>query len=68
MIHDVGAPGECRRWRRSQAETSGWRGQALIEYAILVGAIIVGVAAAASVVYRSFSGQAQSIERNEIVF
>ena len=46
----------------------GKHGQALIEYAILVGAIIVGVAAAANVIYRSFSGQAQSIERNEIVF
>lgn len=57
-----------RRVKLPGSEMRGRRGQALIEYAILVGAIIVGVAAAASVVYRSFSGQAQSIERSEVVF
>lgn len=57
-----------RRGPRPADRTSRRGGQALIEYAILVGAIIVGVAAAASIVYRSFAGQAQGIERNEIVF
>ena len=46
----------------------GERGQELIAYAVLVGAVILGVVAAASVTYKSFVGHAQTIERNEIVF
>jgi len=40
----------------------------LIEYAILVAAVIVGVIAAARVSYRAFVGHAQMIERQSVVF
>ena len=46
----------------------GERGQELIAYAVLVGAVILGVMAAASTAYRAFVGHAQTIERDEIVF
>jgi len=47
---------------------SNSRGQSLIEYAVLVAAVIVGVIAAAHVSYRAFVGHAQTIERDAIVF
>ena len=46
----------------------GERGQELIAYAVLVGAVVLGVMAAAQITYKSFVGHAQSIERNEIIF
>lgn len=46
----------------------GERGQELIAYAVLVGAVILGVMAAASITYKAFVGHAQTIERDEIVF
>ena len=44
------------------------RGQALIEYAVLVSAVILGMVAAVNLTYRVFSEQAQDIEEHEIVF
>ncbi|MDP3703230.1 MAG: hypothetical protein Q8R78_02455 [Candidatus Omnitrophota bacterium] len=44
------------------------RGQELIAYAVLVGAVILGVMAAANIAYKAFVGHAQTIERDEIVF
>jgi len=46
----------------------GERGQELIAYAVLVGAVVLGVLAAASLTYKSFVGHAQTIEQDEIVF
>ena len=43
-------------------------GQSLIEYAVLVAAVILGVSVAANVVYRHFVGNAQAIEERSIVF
>ena len=44
------------------------RGQSLLEYAILLSAVVVGVMIAAKVTQQSFIKQAQEIERSEIVF
>jgi len=43
-------------------------GQSMIEYAILVSAVILGVMAAANVAYKAFVGHAQAIERTQIIF
>ena len=43
-------------------------GQSLIEYAVLVSAVILGVVAAVNLTYSAFVEQAQDIERTEIVF
>ena len=48
-----------------------WRsvgGQSLIEYAVMVAAVTLGVMAAANAAYRAFVGSAQVIERDGIVF
>ena len=44
------------------------RGQELISYAVLVGAVILGVMAVANMAYKAFVGHAQAIEKDEIVF
>jgi hypothetical protein len=46
----------------------GQRGQELIAYAVLVGAVVLGVVTAANIAYKAFVGHAQTIERDEIVF
>ena len=43
-------------------------GQSLIEYAVMVAAVTLGVMAAANAAYRAFVGSAQVIERDGIVF
>ena len=43
-------------------------GQSIIEYAVLVSAVILGVIAAANVAYKAFAGHAQAIERTQIIF
>ena len=43
-------------------------GQSLIEYAVLVAAVALGVAAAANLVYNRFVASAQAIEESAIVF
>ena len=43
-------------------------GQALIEYAVLVAAVSLGVVAAANLVYKAFAGQAREIEDTQVVF
>ena len=53
---------------RTLMSRRGERGQELIAYAVLVGAVILGVMAAASTAYKAFVGHAQTIERDEIVF
>ena len=57
-----------RRTQPWRGSVSNSRGQSLIEYAVLVAAVIVGVIAAAHVSYRAFVGHAQTIERDAIVF
>ncbi len=44
------------------------RGQSIIEYAVLMAAVTLGVLAAAHLSYRAFVGQAQEIEKHEVVF
>lgn len=44
------------------------RGQSLIEYAVLVAAVTLGVLAAAHLSYRAFVGQAQAVEKTYVVF
>lgn len=44
------------------------RGQMTMEYAILVAAVTLGVAAAANLVYRAFTSHAQTIEETQVVF
>jgi len=44
------------------------RGQSIIEYAVLVAAVVMGVAAAAKVAYNTFVAHAQTIEQKEMLF
>lgn len=44
------------------------RGQSLIEYAVLVSAVALGVVAAASICYKHYVGHAQRTERWFTVF
>ncbi len=44
------------------------KGQTLIEYAVLVAAVTLGVTIAATAAYRAFVGRAQDIEQNQMVF
>lgn len=44
------------------------RGLALIEYAVLAGAIILALTVAAQLVYRSFLGYAEAVEQGGIMF
>lgn len=44
------------------------RGQCLIEYAVLVAAVSLGVVMVANLVYRAFTGHARTIEDTQIVF
>ncbi len=53
------------RMRRTRR---GIQGQSMIEYAVLVAAVSLGVIAAANWVYRSFTGQARRIEDTQVVF
>ena len=43
-------------------------GQALVEYAVLVGAVVLGATVAVKFAYQAFVAQAQDIEKKEIVF
>ena len=43
-------------------------GQSIIEYAVLIAAVSLGVWAVANKVYKSFVGQAQEIEEKEYLF
>ena len=44
------------------------RGQSVIEYAVLVAAVSLGVMAAAGLVNRAFTGHAQAIEESQVLF
>jgi len=52
--------------RRRHIKTQ--RGMALVEYAVLIGAILLGVSLAARTVYQSFLGYGQAVEREGILF
>ena len=43
-------------------------GQTLIEYAVLVAAVSLGVVMVANLVYRAFTGHARTIEDTQMVF
>ena len=44
------------------------RGQSLMEYAVLLAAVSLGVMVAAKVAHRAFTGHAQRIEQSQTVF
>ena len=43
-------------------------GQSILEYAVLVSAVAIGVAAVSSLAYRAFVSQAQQVEQEKMVF
>ena len=47
---------------------SGRGGQSVVEYAILLAAVALGITVAANVCYRSFVSQAQEIESTQVIF
>lgn len=49
-------------------QAPGTRGQSMIEYAVLIAAVTLGVAMAADLAYKAFLGKAQQIEREVTVF
>ncbi|GEM_PF-5103780 len=46
----------------------GRRGQSVMEYAVLLAAVSLGVMLAAKVAYKAFTGHAQRIEQSQTVF
>lgn len=53
---------------RSRRVRGRARGQALIEYAVLVAAVTLGVVGTANLVYNAFTAHAQEIEDTQLVF
>jgi len=43
-------------------------GQSILEYAVLVSAVAIGVAAVTSIAYKAFTSQAQQVEQQVMVF
>ena len=51
-------------WR----QVNGHRGQSLLEYAVLIAAVVLGVSTAGHFLYERFVEHASRVERNHMIF